>query len=173
MSEQSFDQIPRGIEVLVKKASVDPDFKTLLLQKRAEAAEEIGLELEPAEMAMLTAVPAAQLKTIIARTSVPQQHRRAFLGKAAAAMLAAVGLASAGSGCASKEKRKPPRPPDPKGIRPDKPPPKKTIDRPPGKPDRIPVPEGIRPDRIPPPTGSRPDRPVMGTEGGSRPKQPD
>jgi len=84
-------QIPKGIEVLVKKASVDPAFKALLLERRAAAAQEIGLELDAAETMMLAAVPAGQLEAIIARTDVPQEHRRAFLGHAAAAMLAAVG----------------------------------------------------------------------------------
>ena len=84
-------RIPKGIEVLVKKASVDPAFKALLLERRAGAAQEIGLELDAAETMMLAAVPAGQLEAIIARTDVPQEHRRAFLGHAAAAMLAAVG----------------------------------------------------------------------------------
>jgi len=85
-------QVPRGVEVLVKKASVDPAFKAILLERRAEAADEIGLQLEPAEALMLAATPRQQLESIIARTDVPQAHRRAFLGQAAAAMLAALGL---------------------------------------------------------------------------------
>ena len=91
-SGQAVGPIPRGIEVLVKKASVDPAFRQILLERRAQAAEQIGLELDPAEVMMLRAVPAAQLETIIARTRVPTEHRRAFLGKAAAAMLAAIGV---------------------------------------------------------------------------------
>jgi len=94
------EPIPRGIEVLVKKASVDPAFRTLLLQKRTEAAGEIDLELDAAEAMMLDAVPDAQLEAIIARTSVPQEHRRTFLGKAAAAMLAAIGATAAGQAAA-------------------------------------------------------------------------
>jgi acyl carrier protein len=97
--------IPQGIEVLVLKAAVDPDFKQLLLQRRIAAAEAIGLELTAPEATMLAAVPAAQLEAIISRTSVPQEHRRAFLGQAAAAMLAALSpavampaLAAQGSG---------------------------------------------------------------------------
>jgi len=82
--------IPRGIEVLVKKAAVDADFKRLLLAKRAEAAREIDLELGAAEAAMLNAVPAAQLEAIIAQTVVSPMTRAAFLGRAAAAMLAAL-----------------------------------------------------------------------------------
>jgi hypothetical protein len=105
--------IPRGIEVLVKKAAVDPAFKALLLDRRAAAAAEIGLDLSPSETLMLATVSRAQLETIIARTTVPAEHRRAFLGKAAAAMLATITIVASTAGC--------------KGIRPDKwpPPPRK------------------------------------------------
>jgi hypothetical protein len=88
--------IPRGIEVLIKKASVDPDYREVLLEKRAQAAAEIELDLSAAEAAMLTAIPAAQIEKIIRSTIVPVEHRRVFLGRAAAAMisvLAGVGLA--------------------------------------------------------------------------------
>ena len=81
-----------GIEILVKKAAVDPAFKATLLQRRAAAAQEIGLELTAAEAAMLATVPVAQLDAIIGSTHVPVEHRRVFLGHAAAAMLAAVGV---------------------------------------------------------------------------------
>jgi len=129
-------EVPRGIEILVKKASVDADFKRLLLEKRAEAAKEIALALEPAETMMLNAVPAAQLEAIIASTTVAPVSRAAFLGKAAAVMLAALG---AGVGCNEP-------PPAPAGIPPDRVPTTKGIqgDRPP---DRVPVTDGIRPDR--------------------------
>lgn len=90
-SGQRVGPIPRGVEVLVKKAAVDAEFREVLLERRAAAAGEIGLELDPAEALMLAAVPADQLRAIIQRTTVPQEHRRAFLGQAAAAMLAAVG----------------------------------------------------------------------------------
>lgn len=139
-SGQSLGEIPRGIEVLVKKASVDPAFKELLLGRRAAAAEEIGLKLDPAEAMMLQAVPRRQLETIIARTTVPQEHRRAFLGKVAAAMLATVGISV--SGCDAFVK----------GIRPDdarKPTPSKD-----GKDESDPPSE--RPKRIEPSHGDRP-----------------
>ena len=90
--------IPRGIEVLVKKAAVDPQFKALLLDQRGAAAETIGLALEPAEAMVLQVAPAAQLKAIIARTSVPDEQRCTFLGKAAAAMLAVVCGSEAAAG---------------------------------------------------------------------------
>jgi len=142
--------IPRGIEVLVKKASVDPAFKELLLTERAGAARHIGLELTPAETLMLAAVPRTQLETIIARTSVPQEHRRAFLGHAATAMIAALGAATAGCGETASKGVRPDRPAS-KGIRPDRP-----VDK--GIRPDSPV-RGIRPDQPPEETGSRPDRP--------------
>ena len=105
-SGQPVGEIPRGIEVLVKKAAVDAEFKALLLSRRAAAAEAIGLTLQPAEAAMLAVAPAEQLEAIIARTSVPQEHRRAFLGWAAAAMLAALGALATAKGCELVERAK-------------------------------------------------------------------
>jgi len=128
-SGQSVGNIPRGVEVLVKKASVDPQFKAVLLERRAAAAQQIGLELEAAEAMMLAAVPREQLEALIARTTVPAEHRRAFLGQATVAMLATLGVVTA-TGC-------------PLGC----------------KPDRIPPPAGIAPDRPPDTKGIRPDRP--------------
>ena len=174
-SGQPVGDIPRGIEVLVKKASVDPDFKALLLERRAESATAIGLVLDPAEVMMLGAVPGEQLEAIIARTTVPKKHRRAFLGTAAGAMLAALGLVS--TGCIPVTGTAPDPPPDPQresgeGEDPEvpagEPGAKPSGEQPdpgndpattgPNQPDRIPVTDGIRPDRIPAPTGIRPDR---------------
>jgi hypothetical protein len=112
--------VPRGIEVLVKKAAVDPAFRELLLARRAEAASEIGLALEPAEAAMLDAIPAAQLEAIIARTTVDP-------------MLGVIGAAVGAQGCTMgaridrplpgpvplKAEAEPP--PVTNGIRPDRP----------------------------------------------------
>ncbi|MEW6111766.1 MAG: hypothetical protein AB1664_06530 [Thermodesulfobacteriota bacterium] len=80
--------IPRGIEVLVKKASVDPAFREVLLNERAAAAGKIGLELSVTEAAMLNSVPRAQIEHIIENTTVPDEHRRVFLSRIGAAMLA-------------------------------------------------------------------------------------
>jgi acyl carrier protein len=117
-SGQPVGNIPRGIEVLVKKAAVDAAFKERLLSIRAAAAGEIGLWLEPAEAMMLAIAPAEQLEAVIARTAVPQAHRRAFLGQAAAAMLAVLGLAGDAAYAVDPEV-----PPDlkPGGVRPDVP----------------------------------------------------
>jgi len=118
--------VPRGIEVLVKKAAVDAEFHALLIERRAEAAREIALELDPAEVAMLNSIPASLLEGIVARTTVAPVTRAAFLGKAAAVMLAALGtdLAIADG------------PAPPGGIAPDVPGPKPTgitADRPPAR----------------------------------------
>jgi len=92
--------VPRGVEVLVKKAAVDPTFKKILLEKRADAAEAIALKLEPAEAAMLDAVPLPQLEATVANTKVSPKLRPAFLGYAAGAMLAA--LTAGVTGCTYK-----------------------------------------------------------------------
>jgi hypothetical protein len=102
-----YGAIPRGIEVLVKKASVDRAFRQVLLERRAEAAREIGLELTAAERAMLDAIPQAQLEATIEHIKVPDPQRRAFLGQIAAAMLAALA-----SGCQPPTRQV-------EGIRPD------------------------------------------------------
>jgi hypothetical protein len=107
--------VPRGVEVLIKKAAVDPAFKKMLLQKRARAAEAIALKLEPAEAAMLDAVPVKQLEAIVANTKVSPGLRPAFLGYAGGVMLAALaattGCEDAGTG--------PDDPAVPRGIQPD------------------------------------------------------
>ena len=79
---------PRGIEVLLKKAAVDTEFREILLGDPNQAAAAIELELEPIELAMLQTFPKEQLAAIIDQTEVPEPHRRAFLGTAAVAMLA-------------------------------------------------------------------------------------
>ena len=92
-------QVPRGIEILVKKAAVDPEFRATLHERRAQAARRIGLDLTPAEAAMLNSVPEVQLEAIITRTRVKLPAVPALLGKSAAAML--VALTAFGSGCDS------------------------------------------------------------------------
>jgi len=89
-------EVPIGIEVLLKKAAVDPDFSAELVEKRSRAADLIGLELSEAEAVMLDGVPGEQLEKFIANTRVSPKLRPVFRGYAAAAMLAALGVAVAG-----------------------------------------------------------------------------
>jgi len=157
--------IPRGIEVLVKKAAVDPDFRELLFERRGGAAAAIELELDPAEDAMLNAIPREQLAQIVSQTTVPVKQRRAFLGRLAVAMLAVLGVGVAGCGLEHTTSAgiQPARP-GTDGIRPDRP-----TNAPPAQP-LVPVSAGVRPDLPatnspstneppPPPTrGIQPDR---------------
>lgn len=175
-SGQSLGNIPRGIEVLIKKAAVDPAFRNLLLTRRAEAAEEIGLHLDPAEAMMLAAATREQLETVIARTNVPEEHRRVFLGKTAAAMLALLGVTAVAGLLSSAGVRA--RRSATKGIQPDRPardgvyPDKPAlelessddIDTQEAPPENL-LPGGVCPDRPaeksePVSRGARPDRPI-------------
>jgi hypothetical protein len=168
-SGQGVGNIPRGIEVLIKKAVVDPSFRELLLDRRAAAADEIGLQLEPAEATMLAAAPRAQLETVIANTRVPEEHRRVFLGKVAAAMFAAIGIVATSCSPASKGDR-PDRPPT-KGINPDRPTPAGIKPEPPPAIEDAPKPSpsrGIRPDR-PPTAEPGNDRPPTAEASNDRP----
>jgi hypothetical protein len=90
--------IPRGIEVLLKKAAVDPEFRELLLTKRSVAADAIGLRLDPIEATMLNMAPAEQLALVIGQTRVDPAVKPVLLGKVAAAMLLALGLVTGLSG---------------------------------------------------------------------------
>ncbi len=79
-----------GIEVLLKKAAVDPAFRRLLLEKRAKAAREIGLELSEAGTDILAGFPREQLEEIIENTRVEPGHRTLFLGRVGRITLATV-----------------------------------------------------------------------------------
>ena len=83
--------VPRGIEVMVKKAAVDAEFRELLLAQRGKAAASIQLELDPAESAMLSAIPQEQLARVVEQTEVATELRPAFAGRVGAVMLAALG----------------------------------------------------------------------------------
>jgi hypothetical protein len=146
--------IPRGIEVLIKKAAVDTEFKRLLLEKRADAARAIGLVLDPAEALMLKAATAAQLEAIIARTTVAPSILPAFLGRAAAVMLVALGAGAVG--CSNDNG------PPVTGIAPDKPAAKQTAE--PARPEVTPAPPGVTvtgilPDKVEPPPKAEAPKP--------------
>jgi len=178
-SGRSTGTIPRGLEVLVKKAAVDPEFRELLFAQRGGAAASIELELDPAEHAMLGSIPQEQLAQIVSHTTVPVEQRRVFLGRLAVAMLAVIG-----GGLASCERAESagvrPEPPSTDGIRPDRP-----TNAPPKLPP-LPQPAGVRPDlpatnppttnqpyRVSPSHGLRPDWPADITNAPTRGIQPD
>jgi hypothetical protein len=169
-SGRNMGTIPRGIEVLVKKAAVDLEFRELLFDQRGGAAAAIELELDPAENAMLNAIPREQLAQIVRQTTVPPEQRRVFLGKIAVAMLAVLGVGIAGCGSKSEPEL------STLGIQPDRPKrkvihPDRPTNAPPPVQPPLPAPAGVRPDLPstnspstnnppPPPTrGIQPDRP--------------
>jgi hypothetical protein len=151
---------------------VDPQFRPLLLEKRAEAAKTIGLELRPSEVAMLAGIPQAQLEAIISRTRVDAKLRPILMGAAAAVMLVALGTDL--TGC---NKEQPNQPVQNKvkepivcgGSRPDEPVQATTNSAPAAT---SPTPAATQ--------GSAADtnaviyttRPIMPVEGGSRPNRP-
>ncbi len=112
LGEEIDRHIPRGLEVLIKKAAVDAAFKNILFEQRADAAAAIGLKLTSAEEAMLAAVPLPQLEGIVAHTRISPKLRPAFLGYAGGAMLAALSAVSAACGGSPFD------PPAPLGTRP-------------------------------------------------------
>jgi hypothetical protein len=101
----------RGIDVLLLKGAVDPEFRDQLDGHWAEAAERIGLDLTEAEQAVLRSVPGSVLVEMSARMHVPSKHRPVFLGKTAAAMIALAASLGAAA-CA------PPPPPPPPPLTP-------------------------------------------------------
>jgi len=125
--------------VLIKKASVDPAFKDLLIETRAEAAKAIDLQLDADEAMLLAAIPPEQLEAFIRRTHVPDGKKAAFLGKVAAAMLIALGAVAGCEGDIATQ-----------GVRPDDTEEKATAASRPAEsetqPTAPPAPQGIRPD---------------------------
>ncbi len=120
---QAVGAVPRGVEVLIKKAAVDAAFRDCLLSERDGAAAKIGLALEPAEAAMLRAIPAPQLEAVVARTRVSPNLHAAFMTYTAAVMLAALGALTAGcKSDAADGDDVATDAPRPTGIRPDWPP---------------------------------------------------
>jgi hypothetical protein len=83
---------PQGIEVLLRRAAADPVFRDQLLKQRAGAAAAIGLELDPAEKAMLESIPQVQLFLTIERLEAARGPRRGFVVKLAVAALVALAV---------------------------------------------------------------------------------
>ena len=89
---------PRGMEILLKKASVDKDFARLLLDSPDEAARLISLDLQDSERMILVSTPKTTLEAMISHTSVKRHQLSAFRTLSASLMLAAI-LAAGSTGC--------------------------------------------------------------------------
>ena len=93
---------PHGIEVLLKKASVDGDFAKVLLESPEEAARLISLDLQDSEKRILLSTHRASLQSMIRHTTVNRPQLSAFKTMSAALMLAAVlAVSSLPSACDS------------------------------------------------------------------------
>ena len=80
--------IPRALEILVKRAAIDSKFKTELLARRDKIADDLQLPLDESERAMLACIPAEHLEKMIKTTEVPPAQRSMLAKGTAAAMLA-------------------------------------------------------------------------------------
>ena len=87
---QSPDGFPRGIEILLKKAKVDPEFRDFLLQDPVAAAQGIGLDISDNEKRILENTPRDTIGKMVETTFVPKQHVSTFLNAKTAAMLSLV-----------------------------------------------------------------------------------
>jgi len=90
---------PAGSRCGSKRLQSILPFANCCLKSELLAAAEIGRELSAAEIATLNSIPRTQIEQRIAISTVPDEHRRVFLGKIATAVLAM--LSFGGSGCDS------------------------------------------------------------------------
>lgn len=82
------NNIPRGLELLIKRASIDSEFKSALVQKRSELLKELGITLDETEKNILECVPIDHLTRMIEATEVPPSQRKAISSGSVAAMIA-------------------------------------------------------------------------------------
>ncbi len=169
---RALGRVPRGVEVLLKKASLDAEFKNALLKEPGDAARSIELELSEGERALLRAVPRKTLSQMVERIRVPARQRLAFAGTTAAVMLAALGTSLSGCdlvnptlgsspdrpdmqtdsvGDETEEPDEPKPPPVTRGASPDRPPRRTTKGHSPDRPEKMPT-MGQGPDRPQPRT---------------------
>lgn len=97
---------PRGIEVLLKKAKVDVDFRAQFLENPVAAAALIGLGLRDSEKRMLASAATSALRLMIEKTFVPRHHVGTFMSRNVSAMLAVIiasTVAMKADGCAGVE----------------------------------------------------------------------
>ena len=112
-SNSSANPAGPGIEMLIKRAAVDPAFRTELLAARSNAAKDAAVQLSYSEQQVLDTYPEDWLKKIIDSTRVPDCERRAFLGKAAAVVATTIsaGLAQEAAGAENQPAKDTPQDP--------------------------------------------------------------
>lgn len=85
----SGSSVPRGLEILIKKAAVDKKFRHSLVTKREKFADELNIPLEDSERLMLSSVSANHLEMMIGHTDVPEKQKT-HLAKASTATIVAL-----------------------------------------------------------------------------------
>ena len=88
---------PRGLELLLERATADPVFRDNLIRHRAQAAHDAGVALNPSEVAILEHVPFEQIHALVRAMPSRVQPRSSRLRQVASVMLAA--LAAPSPGC--------------------------------------------------------------------------
>lgn len=81
---------PRGIEILLKKAKVDLEFRRLFMLDPVEAARSIELELKDSEKKILLNTPGEVIEKMVESSFVPKHHISTFMSARAAAMLSLI-----------------------------------------------------------------------------------
>ena len=84
------NNFPRGIEILLKKAKVDNQFRALLLKNPIEAAKSIDLDLNDNEKKIVESTSKFMLERMVKNIFVPKHHVKTFATSNVAAMLALV-----------------------------------------------------------------------------------
>jgi hypothetical protein len=131
----SDSEIPRGVEILLKVAAIDPTFRQRLIHMRGQAAKTLGFKLTFSEAMILEAVPEKQLQTMIDAMHVSDEERGVLVAVAPQSKLPSDSPLLATLGIRPEWTEDPPSPPRTRGIRPDLP-----------KRGRPPRTKGIRPD---------------------------
>lgn len=138
-------EIPRTLEILVKKASLDPVFLQKLVDERSGLADEHSLPLDTSERYMLDMIPEAQLRTMAAHARVPESQKSMLKTSSIGALVALIAQFTLSP--------IPARPEVETGIRPDKPNSVITLEEPSASSldDTYESTRGIRPDLPPSP----------------------
>jgi hypothetical protein len=72
-------EIPRGVEILLKMAAIDPIFRKRLIHMRGQASQDLGFKLAFSEAMILEAVPEKQLQSMIDAMRISDEEREVLL----------------------------------------------------------------------------------------------
>ena len=96
--QQKRISIPAGIEKVLFKSAIDPEFRNLLMADRIKAIESAGINLLPSEILILKNVSESALRTMTSRIK-PKKHGRRKLMKAIATAVVTLATGTASVGC--------------------------------------------------------------------------